>query len=107
MSDHTVDKPKQAKWIESPDGILEVYANQTHITWTVDDIRVRLAQLVPSAETRSPGMDFVGVAEERAAFTLSWRMAKLLRDQLASAIDNFEKTNGTIKTDLKLPMSTP
>jgi hypothetical protein len=92
-------------WVESPDGIVEVYANAVHLTWSLDDVRIRLAQVVVDRETPNPGTDFRGVNEERAAVTLSWRMAKLLRDQLAAAIEQFEKTNGPIKLGLQLPPS--
>lgn len=90
-------------WIKSPTGISEVYANSLHITWTLDDVRIRLAQVVNSPETPNPGPQFIGVNEERAALTISWRMAKLLRDQLILSINNFEKTNGPIKVDVTLP----
>jgi hypothetical protein len=94
-------------WIKSPSGVFNVYANSVHITWSVDDVRIRLAQVVDNPETPTPGKDFRGASEERAALTVSWRMAKLLRDELARAIENFEKTNGPIKGDVKLPVSIP
>jgi hypothetical protein len=95
----------QIQWVESPDGIFDVYANMMHITWSLDDVRIRLAQLVTSQETRDPGDKYVGVAEERAAVTLTWRGAKILRDQLSAIIDRYEKTNSEIKLDIKLPPS--
>jgi hypothetical protein len=101
------DKPRPAAWVKSADGIVQIYANMAHITWSLDDIRIRLAQLVTSDETRTPGPVYTAVAEERAAVTFTWRNAKVLRDQLTQAIDNFEKTNGVIKMDTKLPPSTP
>ena len=55
---------------------------------------------------RDPGDKYVGVAEEGAAVTLSWRNAKIFRNNLSAVIDNFEKTNGEIKLDVKLPPST-
>ena len=103
MSDK--EQKVQAKWVESPEGIFEVYANVAHITWTLDDVRIRLAQLVPSPETREPGDKYIGVAEERAAVTFSWRNAKIFRDSLTAVIENFEKTNWEIKVDVKLPPS--
>jgi hypothetical protein len=45
------------------------------------------------------------VNEERAAITFPWRHAKLLRDQLTTIIEAFEKANGPIKLDPKLPTS--
>jgi hypothetical protein len=109
MSETNPNKDQQTKrlqWIKSPDGVSEVYANLMHITWSVDDVRIRLAQMVDSPETPNPGKGFSGAAQERAAVTFSWRSAKILRDELASAIENYEKTNGPINVDLRLPNST-
>lgn len=97
----------QLQWIESPEGVFEVYANAMHITWTVDDLRIRLAQIVNNPDTPNPGAGFLGVAEERAAVTFSWRGAKVLLDQLNTAIQHFEKLNGPIKVDLALPTNLP
>jgi hypothetical protein len=106
MNDSNTDQPKkQMQWIESADGVFEVYANLMHITWSVDDVRIRLAQMVNSPETPNPGEGFQGVAQERAAVTFSWRGAKILRDELISAIENFEATNGPINVDIRLPGS--
>lgn len=92
-------------WIKSPNGIQEFYANMSHITWTLDDLRVRLGQLVNSPETPNPGHGFKAVAEERVAISFSWRVAVMLRDQLTALIKSYEDVNGPIKTDLKLPPS--
>jgi hypothetical protein len=62
---------------------------------------------VTSPESREPGSKYVGIAEERAAVTMTWRNAKIFRDNLTAVIDNFEKTNSEIKIDVKLPPSTP
>jgi hypothetical protein len=90
-------------WIRSEDGISEIYANMSHITWTLDDVRIRLAQLVAHPEGLNPGREYKVVAEERAAVTFTWRAAVLLRDQLIMLIQSYEKTNGPIKVDVKLP----
>ena len=103
MSDKDAKPPM--KWIESPDGVCEIYANTLHTTWSLDDVRIRLAQLVDSPETPNPGPDFLGAAEERAAVTLSWRNAKVLRDELSGVIENYERTNGPIRLDVKMPSS--
>jgi hypothetical protein len=101
------DKPRPPiEWVEARNGIFEMYVNLAHITWSVDDVRIRLAQMVPSPQTRNPGAKYVTMAEERAAITLTWRNAKVFRDNLTAAIANFEKTNGEIKLDVKLPPST-
>lgn len=91
------------EWVESPDGVYEIYANSIHITWSLDDLRIRLGQLVNSPDTPTPGPAFKGVIQERAAVTLSWRGAKIFRDQLIAIIHNYETVNGEIKVDVKLP----
>jgi len=92
-------------WIKSPNGIFETYANVIHVTWTQDDVRVRFAQVVNAPEAPNPGPTFRGTNEERAAITFPWRYAKLLRDQLTTIIDSYEKTNGPINLEVKLPPS--
>lgn len=96
-------QPPPVPWVKSPNGIAEVYANVMHVTWSRDDVRIRLAQMIDSPTTPNPGAGFQGAAEERAAVTFSWRLAKIARDSLAAAIENFEKTNGPIEVDIKLP----
>jgi hypothetical protein len=98
-------QPPTLEWIKSPNGVLEVYANNIHVTWSLDDVRVRYAQTVSSPKTPNPGLEQVAAFEERAAISLSWRMAKVLRDQLTKVIEHYEKANGPIKLDLKLPPS--
>ena len=95
-------KLPKVEWASSPSGVLEVYANTSNIQWTLDDVRVRLAQLITSPTHRTPGPVFTAIAEERAAITFSWRNAKLLRNQLNDLIENYEKVNGVIVTDIKL-----
>jgi hypothetical protein len=94
---------KPIGWVKSPNGVQEFYANMSHITWTLDDLRIRLGQLVDSPETPNPGGGFKAVAEERTAITFSWRAAVMLRDQLIALVKAYEDLNGPIKTDLKLP----
>jgi hypothetical protein len=98
-------KPEILEWIKPPQGAVEIYANNIHITWTLDDVRVRLAQVVTSPKTPNPGTDYAGANEERAAVTFSWRNAKLLLNQLAQVIKLYEEANGEIKTDIKLPLA--
>jgi hypothetical protein len=103
MSDN--DKPLKLEWTKSPNGVFEIYTNSTHLTWTVDDIRIRLGQMVESRESQTPGPGFKGSIQERAAVTFSWRGAKMLRNQLDAIIDSYESVNGSIKIDLTLPPS--
>ncbi len=104
MSDNA-QQQKQAPWIKSSKGVVEVYANTMHLTWSLDDLRLRLGQMVDHPDTPNPGEKFAAASEERAAVTFTWRNAKILRDQLTAVIDLYEKTNGVIKTDIKLPGS--
>jgi hypothetical protein len=104
MSEEKAPK-KKLPWIKSPSGVTEIYANAAHITWTLDDLRIRLGQIIDSPETPNPGPSFLGATEERAAVTLSWRNAKLLRDNLSSIIEGYETVNGEINIDLTLPNS--
>jgi hypothetical protein len=90
------------EWIAAPNGVVEIYANLANLQWSLDDVRVRLAQLVNDPSRPTPGPVFAAAAEERAAVTMSWRNAKLLRNQLDNLIGNYEKVNGEIVTDVKL-----
>jgi len=109
MNKSNEEQPPKAppEWKKSPDGVLDFYANTAHLTWSLDDVRVRFAQLIESPETPNPGAAFIGIAEERVAITFSWRNAVVFRDALSRAIENYEKTNAPIKTDIKLPPSVP
>ncbi len=104
MSDKDAGQRPPIDWVKSPNGVFEMYANMLHVTWTVDDVRLRLAQMVNSPAAQNPGK-YAGMADERAAITFSWRMAKVLRNQLTLAIENCEKANGEIKIEMKLPPS--
>jgi hypothetical protein len=68
---------------------------------------VRIAQLVNSPDSLTPGSVFKAIFEERAAVTMSWRNAKILRNQLATIVANYEAVNGEINVDVKLPPSVP
>jgi hypothetical protein len=92
-------------WVPAPEGVLEIYANMATLQWSLDDVRVRLAQIINSRETPDPGDDLVAVAQEKVAVSMSWRGAKIMRDNLARAIESYEKVNGEIVVDLKLPGS--
>jgi hypothetical protein len=93
---------KNIKWVKPPQGVAETYANQTHINWSLDDVRLRFAQIAESGEDTGPGCDVVPVNVEKAAITLSWRNAKLLHGQLARIVSNYEKANGEIKVQVTL-----
>jgi len=107
MSNTDQDQQPKLPWIKSPNGVIDIYTNSAHLTWSVDDVRIRLAQIIDNPETPNPGRGFRGAQEERAAVTFTWRVAKVLRDQLTKAIEAFEEVNGEIKVDVKLPDSIP
>jgi hypothetical protein len=102
MADQKKEEPKKIDWVKSPDGVIEVYTNTSHMVWSLDDVRIRLGQLIDSPRTPNPSPDFSVVAEERVAVTFTWRNAVLLRNQLSILIEAYEKVNGPIKTDVKL-----
>ncbi len=89
------------EWIPSALGIVETYSNLTVMQWSLDDVRIRFAQLVNDPKRPTPGPVFFAKAEERAAITLSWRNAKVLRDQLDRLIQSYEAANGAISTTAK------
>jgi hypothetical protein len=103
------NKPQEAKpkikWVRPPEGTFETYANQTHLSWSLDDVRLRFAQIGMSDETLTPGDEFVSINIEKANITLSWRNAKVLYTQLAQIIGNYEKENGEINLKPKLASS--
>jgi len=101
----TEETKKPIPWVKSPDGVFEVYANMTHLVWSLDDVRVRLGQIIDSPETPNPGEGFLAVSEERAAVTFSWRGAKFFRNQLSAIIDSYEQVNGEINLDVVLAPS--
>jgi|SRR5271157_3344567 len=90
---------KPLRFIDSPDGIREVYSNVVAAQGTGHDLRIRFAQIiyrgndagVPTAQ---------GVAEVRVAVTISWVQARALCDLLSAFIERYEAVNGAIKTDL-------
>ena len=85
-------------FVPSEDGIFEIYSNLIDANWTLYDIRLRFAQIVPNPI----GSETQWRADERAAVTFSWPQAKVLRDILIDLVKKFEETNGEIKP-LKLP----
>jgi hypothetical protein len=90
------------QWIKPVEGVPEYYANMVNILWSLDDVRFKIGQLVDGPERTSPGGTFVPVALPSAAVTLSWRNAKLLRDDLIELVNSYEKVNGEIVTSVVL-----
>ena len=105
MNEPIADSKKPPEWIKPEEGTIDFYANTAHLTWSLDDVRVRFAQLVDSPETPNPGNQFIGVAEERVAVTFTWRNAVIFRNALNQLLEAYEKVNGPINVDVKLPPS--
>ncbi len=72
-------------------GVCEIYSNFLDVHWTRYDIRLKFAQVLPG---RRPN---TWATEQRAAVTLAWPEAKVLRDLLVGLIDKYEKLNGELK----------
>jgi uncharacterized protein DUF3467 len=83
------------KWVRPKSGSAppEIYANCTHATWTIFDLRLQFGCVVLSEE--SPD-DLV--VENVGAVTLSWHHVKALCDKLSQLIAIYERVNGALKT---------
>jgi hypothetical protein len=87
----------------SPEGIREIYTNFIQITWTLVDVRLRLAQIIPTSMKLVDDAEPKGFAAlETTAVTMAWSEAKILRDMLTDAVQRYEKANDELKP-LKLP----
>ena|ERR1039458_6766597 len=88
---------------EPEDGIFEAYSNVVNLNWTLTDVRIRFAELLQVPDEDRPTWENQhGVLLERAAVTMPWHQAKLLRDMLDGIIRNYEEINGELKP-IKLP----
>ena len=88
------------------DGVFEAYSNVVNMNWTLFDVRLRFQELVQVPDDDRPTWENQhGLLLERAAITMSWHQAKILRDLLAGVINNYEEINGELKP-IKLPNST-
>jgi hypothetical protein len=95
------EAPQPIKWVGSPDGMFETYANQGTVTWSLDDVQLHFAQ-IGTLESNAPGEKFNTVNIEKARITIPWRGAKILQLQLAKLIANYESVNGEINLAPKL-----
>ena len=88
---------------EPEDGVFEAYANVVNMNWTLTDVRMRFAELIQVPDEDRPNWENQhGILLERAAVTIPWYQAKLLRDMLDGVIKNYEEINGELKVP-KLP----
>src|ERR1700733_8584001 len=93
------DQSPKTQWTKPSGGVIEIYSNYLTLQWTLDDVRMRFAQLINDPDNPSPGKIFDAVAQERAAITLTWRNAKHLRDSLNDLLASYESVNGEIPLD--------
>jgi Protein of unknown function (DUF3467) len=92
-------KPK-FEWVK-PKEVPEVYGNFFNVSWTLFDVRFLIGQLVPKGQDQTSQF----VVEQRAAVTIAWAEAKVLRDILSELVAKYEQANGEIK-QLHLPPAT-
>jgi hypothetical protein len=85
-------------WKSNPNS-LDVYSNLIMVNWSLFDVRILFGQVVPPL---SESVSRV-VAEQRAAVTVAWAEAKVLRDLLTDAIQRYETVNGVIKPPVPVP----
>lgn len=97
MADNDKPKPK-FPFVKPDDGIFQFYSNYIDAAWTLFDVSLRFAQIVPLPTAEG---DAKFEAEENVRVTLAWPEAKILANMLADLVSRFERVNGEIKT-LKL-----
>ena len=88
---------------EPEDGVFQGYANVVNMNWTLTDVRIRFAELIQVPDEDRPNWENQhGILLERAAVTIPWYQARVLRDMLDGVIKNYEEINGELKPP-KLP----
>jgi len=107
MAENDPKTKPELHWVPAPEGVQEIYANVATIQWSLDDVRVRLAQIINSPDTPDPGGNLIPIALEKAAVTVTWRGAKIMLDNLRQAISAYEEVNGEITVDINLPKTRP
>jgi hypothetical protein len=91
--------------LEPEEGVFAAYSNVVNLDWTLDDIRLRFAELIQVPSDEDPTWKGQrNVLMERAAITLSWRQAKNLVMLLGRIVLNYETINGEL-IQPKLPPS--
>ena len=86
------DELKKFDWEQSRFPIPEIYSNYTHLSWSLEDVRILFGQLKPQY---GDSQNFF--AEERGAVSVSWPQAKLLAKTLPDLVRKYEEANGEIK----------
>jgi hypothetical protein len=71
-----------------------IYANISHVGWTIDDLRITLGTLRSATVN---GNDDYEVVEE-GSVVLPWRQVKNLASTLSRVVSDYEERNGEIIT---------
>jgi hypothetical protein len=80
--------------VKPDEGIFQVYSNYIDASWTLFDVTLRFAQIVPlPMQGNEPRFE----AEENVRVTVAWPEAKFLATMLVDLIARYEKVNGEIK----------
>lgn len=96
MANDKQTTPESTKFpfVKPDEGIFQVYSNYIDAAWTLFDVTIRFAQIVPLPPSGS-GPSFE--AEENVRVTIAWPEAKILANMLTDLVKRFEETNGEIK----------
>jgi|SRR5580704_17473138 hypothetical protein len=81
-------------FVKPDEGIFQVYSNYIDAAWTLFDVTIRFAQIVPLTPADGE-LNFE--AEENARVTLAWPEVKVLANILNGLVKRFEEVNGEIK----------
>jgi len=90
--------------MESPDGVVSIYANVSILNWTMTDVRIRFGELIQivAEDIAEPWGARRPIVEERVGVTIPWTQAKYLRNQLDELINSYELLNPEI-VSIKIP----
>lgn len=88
-----VEAPKQKfEWVSNPKGLIEIYGNYAHASWTLYDVRMLVGKLRPELGDSSKF-----VVEEQAAIYITWPHLKSIVAALQGIIESYESVNGEIE----------
>jgi Protein of unknown function (DUF3467) len=91
MAEKKKQELKVFPWKSVP-GAPTMYANITHVGWTIDDLRLTFGAL--RSETINGKDDSKTV--EQGSVVIPWRQAKNLAAVLSRVVEDYEKKNGEI-----------
>lgn len=96
MTDDNKPTPEVTNFpfVKPDEGIFQGYSNYIDAAWTLFDVTIRFAQIVPLPPS---GGKLKFEAEENARITIAWPEAKILANMMTDLVKRFEETNGEIK----------